>query len=67
MKTLHKLIADHAKLLKDYHYAYISSTALFLLLPGYKGTPSDFDIALNWNGKSKKEFIQLYKYLKNQP
>ncbi len=67
MKTLHKLIADHAKILKDYHYAYISSTALFLLLPGYKGTPSDFDIALNWNGKSKKEFIQLYKYLKNQP
>lgn len=67
MKSLHKLIADHAKLLKNYQYAYISSTALFLLLPGYKGTPSDFDIAINWNGKSKKEFIQLYRYLKSQP
>lgn len=67
MKNLKTLIADHAILLQNYNYAYISSTALFLLLPTYKGTPSDFDIALNWNGKTKKEFIQLYKYLKKQP
>jgi hypothetical protein len=33
MKNLKKIIADHAKLLQDYDYAYISSTALFLLLP----------------------------------
>ncbi len=67
MKNLKKIIADHAKLLQDYDYAYISSTALFLLLPWYKWTPSDFDIALNWNWKSKKELLELYRYLKSQP
>lgn len=67
MKKLKSLIADHAILLQNYNYAYISSTALFLLLPWYKGSPSDFDIALNWNWKSKKELLELYKYLKSQP
>lgn len=66
MKSLKKLIADHARLLENYRYAYISSTALFLLLPGYKGTPRDFDIALDWQGKSKKQLLILYKYLKTQ-
>lgn len=67
MKSIHTLVAEHAKLLKNYHYAYFSSTALFLLLPGYKGTPSDFDIALNWQWKSKKELINLYREMKKHP
>lgn len=67
MSNLNTLIVNHAKLLKEYRYAYISSTALLLLLPWYKGTPRDFDIALDWQGKGKKELIVLYRYLKKQP